>query len=94
MEGSITSLPEAGRLPIEDVTVSWELLNQKKTRVIAKGSYTTHKPGKFEINFDELDKDLTRDDGSPVRVRFSKTTKVGDQEFKHKFLCDDGETDW
>ena len=63
---------------------------EKKVRSLVTGS-----GGKFTIEFDELDRDLDRDNEQPVRIRFSKTTKVGDdgKVIKHKFLCQGGEVD-
>lgn len=93
MSGRITTDPLAGGLPIEDVAVSWELLNLEKTLVIASGSAVTKRPGTYSIVFDELHKALDRDSEFPVRIKFAKTTVVGDDRINHQFLCNEGTTD-
>jgi hypothetical protein len=98
IKGFVTTPPEAGGLPIEDVDVTWELLNKKQTRVIPSSgqprSARTGKAGTFDINFDELHRDLDRDLDQPIRIRFSKTTNVdGAEPIKHTFLCQDGDVD-
>ena len=89
--GEVTSAPDSGALPIEDVSVTWELMNQDQTVVIASGSAVTGKPGTFKIEFDELHADLNRDDEFPVRIKFAKETKMttedGETVIPHEFSC-------
>ncbi|CAB9525330.1 Cupin superfamily protein [Seminavis robusta] len=93
MSGKVTTAPLAGSLPIEDVAVSWELLNPELTVVIASGSAVTKRPGTYSIEFDELHNELDRDNEFPVRIKFSKTTTVGNDTITHQFLCNEGTTD-
>ncbi|CAB9519117.1 Cupin superfamily protein [Seminavis robusta] len=93
MSGKVTTAPLAGSLPIDDVAVSWELLNPQQTVVIASGSAVTKRPGTYAIEFDELHNELDRDNEFPVRIKFSKNTTVGNETITHQFLCNEGSTD-
>ncbi|CAB9515004.1 Cupin superfamily protein [Seminavis robusta] len=88
---------EQGKVPVEGVKVTWQLMNLQQTAVIHEGTATTKKPGKFQIEFDvddSINKYLNRDNAFPVRITFDKQTDVGGSEpIIHDFVCEDGTVD-
>ena len=93
LAGEVTTAPEYGGVPIEDVAVSWELMNADQTIVITKGEKITSKAGMFTIAFDESHNSLDTYSKFPVRIKYAKTTIVGNTTIRHQFLCNDGNLD-
>jgi hypothetical protein len=85
--------PLQGNLPIEDVTVTWFLLDDESNEKLdcsgCKGSIKTDKGGVFEIKIkaSHLILDNTRD--FPVKLFYSKTSP-GSPPMNHDFLCNSG----
>ena len=92
IHGRITTEPNAGSLPIEEVLVSWELLSEDKSRRLecdgCSGSNYTTEGGGFNIPFNVDHPSLKgkNDDEIPVRIFFSKTSI----DIEHVFLCNEG----
>ncbi len=98
IQGKITTQPNAGLLPIKDVTVIYELLHEDLSSISGcdgcSGNTTTKQGGAFNIVFkvDHTDFKGKNDIEFPVNITFSKTTMGDDNtEIKHRFLCNDGE---
>lgn len=98
ISGVVTTEPNAGSLPIEDVSVYYQLLSKGYEDLSCNGcsgTVITSAGGGFEIDFNVLHpylKGLTHLDELPVKLTFSKTT-VGKVTISHKFLCNFGEYD-
>lgn len=96
IHSKITTEPNAGSLPIEDVEVTWELLrSDSDTTPIGcnecSGSSSTTEGGIFDIiiNIDDAFFKYKNEMDFPVKIRFSKMSGTID----HTFLCNDGEDD-
>ncbi|GFH57724.1 hypothetical protein CTEN210_14200 [Chaetoceros tenuissimus] len=103
INGVITTEPNAGLLPIEDVIVEYQLLSATYEKLSCEGcsgSLVTKAGGGFFIPFNIVhpyivhpySKSSTHLDEFPVKLNFSKTT-VGKETITHKFLCNDSEFD-
>ena len=98
INGVITTEPNAGLLPIEDVVVEYQLLSATYEKLSCEGcsgSLVTKAGGGFFIPFNIVHpylKGSTHLDEFPVKLNFSKTT-VGKETITHKFLCNDSEFD-
>ena len=94
IQGKVTTPPNAGRVPIKDVTVMWELLHpMETTRKIVRGTVISTDAGSFDIPLiisDYVDEHITNDIPIPVRVSFEKLLTSRDN---HKFLCNEGQKD-
>ena len=93
--GKVTTEPNAGNLPIEEVAVTWYLLDtdHKPLDCIGcSGTDVTGESGNFKIEFNVHHEYLKgrNDDDIPVRLFFSKTTSGTPDDITHKFLCEDG----
>jgi len=95
INGKITTEPNAGSLPIENVVVTWELFRSGSETPIGcdgcSGSDKTSEGGAFEIVFN-VDDPFFKDKNNvdiPAKIKFSKMS--GD--ISHKFLCNEGEDD-
>ena len=78
-----------GNLPIEDVTVTWYLLDDESNEKLdcsgCNGSVTTDKGGVFEIKIKASHPILDNTRDFPVKLFYSKTFPI-----KHDFLCNSG----
>ena len=92
IDGQITTDPNAGSLPTEGVTVSWNLLSLDSNRILHSDSTTTDEGGAFTIEFNVFHKDLKGYNLAevPVQIFFSKTTHGRNDDIDHKFLCNGG----
>lgn len=93
--GIVTTEPDAGRIPIENVTVSWELLDDNFIALKCDGCSDTRQTtdgGAFTISFNVLDDALQgrNNDEIPVRIFFAKTSPGKSGDIQHEFLCKDG----
>lgn len=94
MHGQVTTAKNAGYLPIENVTVRWELLDKDDhTRVLrcdgCSGEVTSDDGGFFQIHIQALDISLDNESSTPVKLYFEK---ISQGAIYHDFLCNDGET--
>lgn len=98
ISGVVTTEPDAGSLPIENVTVGYQLLSTTFEDLSCNGcsgSIATSSGGGFDIEFNVLHpylKGLTHLNEIPVRLFFTKTTS-GKETISHRFLCNFGEKD-
>ena len=101
IHGTVTTKPDAGRLPIEGVEVYWELLEPGSNITLpcdgCTGNTTTTDGGAFHIMIQVDDPSLygKNDDEIPIRIRYAKSTFTVDEnseekEIKHEFLRNDG----
>ncbi|CAB9509704.1 Cupin superfamily protein [Seminavis robusta] len=88
---------DQGKVPVEDVKISWQLMNMEQTVVLHEGTATTKKPGKFKMEFDvddSINKFLNRENAFPIRITFDKKTELaGSDPIVHEFVCEDGTVD-
>jgi len=97
IDGRITTAPNAGLLPIKNVTVSWQLLSEDGTQNLdcsgCADSTTTNEGGSFSINFNVQHQSLNDKNVAdiPVRIKFSNTTNNRKDAIDHVFLCDEGQ---
>ena len=97
IDGLITTEPNAGSLPINNVTVAWQLLSEDGTTPLACDGCTdstkTDRGGAFAINFNVIHHSLKNKNLAdiPVSIKFSKTTSSRDGEINHLFLCNEGQ---
>ena len=97
IDGQVTLTPDAGGLPVQDVTVDYRLEDHSGTilSVCDNPTYdgwcrtTTSPSGKFRIDISLVDDSLNNDDDFPVRLRYGKQTG----SIKHRFLCGEGTRD-
>ena len=101
ISGLVTTEPNAGSLPIEDVLVEWELLTIDHGSALScegcSGSSLTTEGGSFHIKI-KVDDDYLKgrnDDEIPIRIKYSKSTFTLDDnnervEIKHLFLRNEG----
>ncbi len=92
IHGLVTTEPDAGRLPIEHVLVSWNLLDAELNVLQCdgcSGSTNTTDGGSFQVVFNVLDDYLAgkNEEEIPVKLFFSKTSPPN---ITHEFLCEDG----
>lgn len=93
--GKVTTEPDAGNLPIENVRVSWDLLDANFTPLQCDGcsdSTLTTDGGGFNIVFN-VDHEYLKgknDDEIPVRIFFHKTSPSSPEDIEHEFMCEDG----
>ena len=102
INGLVTTEPNAGSLPIEDVLVEWELLTADHSSALScdgcSGEIHTTDGGAFHIKI-KADDDYLKgrnEDEIPVRIKYSKSTFTLDDndeelEIKHLFLCNEGQ---
>ena len=107
IHGVITTEPNAGNLPIENVTVVWQIMNLDGIRKIdcsgCRGSTVTDEGGAFEIVFNENHVSFYDNETIihprhhfPVQVffeKFSPSPSTSSGMIPHKFLCNKGEDD-
>eukprot|EP00559_Dactyliosolen_fragilissimus_P002088 CAMPEP_0184871508 /NCGR_PEP_ID=MMETSP0580-20130426/40756_1 /TAXON_ID=1118495 /ORGANISM="Dactyliosolen fragilissimus" /LENGTH=2372 /DNA_ID=CAMNT_0027374173 /DNA_START=995 /DNA_END=8116 /DNA_ORIENTATION=+ len=98
IHGKVTTEPNAGSLPIEEVTVTYQLLSEDKETPMdcdgCSGTQETTDGGTFDIVFNVNNETLYEKNTHeiPVKVTFSKST-TGDNNtiIDHQFLCNEGE---
>ena len=95
IHGKVTTEPNAGSLPIEDVSVTWSLLSLDFKALDCEGCSghaRTDKGGAFTIpiNADHPSLKGINEDEIPVRIFFSKQTPASPKNIAHIFLCNDG----
>ena len=93
--GRVTTEPDAGNLPIEDVVITWNLLDKSHKQLDCdgcSGRILTNDGGSFNIVFKVEHESLLgrNDDDIPVQIFFQKTTKSSPEDIEHIFLCEDG----
>ena len=102
INGLVTTEPNAGSLPIEDVLVEWEMLTADYSSPLTcdgcSGETRTTDGGAFHIKIKADDDSLKgrNEDEIPVRIKYSKSTFTLDEndeelEIKHLFLCNNGQ---
>ncbi|GFH44486.1 hypothetical protein CTEN210_00960 [Chaetoceros tenuissimus] len=95
ISGKVTTEPNAGTLPIKHVRIDYELMTEMQEPIDCdgcSGTVYTDPGGSFNIDFN-LDHPLLKGKGSesmPVRLKYSKVTKFGENTIKHIFLCNNG----
>lgn len=89
IKGKVTMPRNAGSLPVEEVEVSWALLDRSLENTIVSGQAMTSAAGKFDIVFNE---DLLFENyvDYPVQVKVSKKTPSGNMTINHTFECNEG----
>lgn len=95
VSGLITTEPNAGSLPIENATISYQLLSDEFEDLICEGcsgNLNTTYGGSFQIEFlvDHPYLKNKNNEEIPVRVYFSKQT-IGMATIDHIFLCNEGQ---
>ena len=96
INGVVTTEPHSGSLPIEGVTVSYQLLSMDYEDLSCQGcsgNIETSTGGGFEIDFlvaHPYLEGVTHLDEIPVKLKFRKTT-TGTNVIPHTFLCNLGE---
>lgn len=96
INGVITTEPHSGSLPIEGVTVTYQLLSmdyEDLSCLGCSGEIQTRTGGGFKIEFRVIHpylEGVTDLDEIPVKLEFKKTTK-GTNKIPHTFLCNLGE---
>jgi len=97
INGLISTEPNAGSLPIEKVTVAWQLMSQDGLVPLdcdgCKNTTTTDKGGAFNIEFNVHHLSLLDANqlDIPVKLLFSKTTNSRNGNIDHIFLCNEGQ---
>ena len=94
--GLITTLPSAGSLPIENVTISWHLFSRDLERLECdgcSGTVYTSEGGAFDIDISVAHPSLKGLDHHelPVQIFYQKTSNGGANSIEHVFLCNHGE---
>ena len=90
IRGLVTTEPNAGNLPVEDVTVEWFLLDENKNELVCNGcsgTTETDKGGVFRIDIRADAEVLNNNDDFPVKLLYSKTSPG---PIVHHFLCNLG----
>ena len=96
INGVITTEPHSGSLPVEGVTVTYQLLSMDYEELSCQGCsgiVKTSTGGGFEIDFlvaHPYLEGVTHLDEIPVKLKFRKIT-AGTNEISHTFLCNLGE---
>lgn len=102
INGLVTTEPNAGSLPIEDVLIEWELLGADNTTVLScngcSGEERTSEGGSFHIKIKADDEFLYNKNDNEIALRYklSKSTFTTDdngepKEIQHVFLCNEGQ---
>ena len=97
VDGKITTLQNAGSLPIKDVEITWQLLsedgNENLQCATCTNTTSTDEGGAFSIYINAHHPSLKGKNAAdiPIRVSISKTTRTRNSDIDHIFLCNGGQ---
>ena len=98
IHGKVTTEPNAGSLAIKKVSIEYELLTTQYESILGcgnscKGTVSTNDAGEFNFEFNIANPYFKgkNEHAFPVRLKFQKTTKVGEKNIEHIFLCNHGQ---